>query len=536
MRAMFWIAPLLLLLSGIACSSAGPVAPSNNEGRPVSGGTFKVAASQPFDFDLSYTGSNSGAIYLKEAYSTVLRLKTGPDIGFNQVEIEPSLAERWEIAPDAKTFTFHLRKGIKYANLPPVNGRELTSADVKFSYEYSARTGEFAKLQASTFAYMFEGLESIQATDPYIVVVKFKEGFAPFLSYVASSDNPIMPREIYAQDGHFKDRVVGTGPFQLDVAASLPNARQIMKKNPTYFEQGKPYLDQVDNIIIADEATRLGAFASKQLDYYGESVDAGVTAEVKRAVPSAFEYEFLSTPRILALNFQRPPLNNPQVRKAISLGIDRDELIKVQGGGKGEWGVAMTNIFNDLFTPQEVKAIVRQDVEEAKRLLQQAGFGQGFQAELIFNAEGADSRAAQLYQSQLKKIGVNITLKPLESAEVTRRRRAKDLDMLVLVEAQRIDLDGQLFLATYTGGGFNYNNVSDAKADKLILAQRSEVDPAKRRELLRELIRYLNESALQIPTYRVGTSLIWHPYVRGFYQSADRRTQGVKTDVWLANQ
>lgn len=533
MLRKLWVA--LVVVMALACTAAQPAAQAPGaDDQPRYGGTFNVSTTtDPFDFDFSYTGSNSGAVYVREAYMTLLRLKTGPDIGFSEVNIEPLLAERWEVTSDAKTSTFHLRKGVKYADLPPVNGREITAADVKFSFEYTSRTGEFAKLSASTFAYMFEGLESIQTPDPYTVVVKFKEGFAPFLSYAASSDNPIMPREIYGQDGHFKDRVVGSGPFQLDVAASLPNSRLVMKKNPTYFEEGRPYLDQVHHLVVTDEATRLAAFVSKQIDYYGGTVDAQVAEEVKRTVPNAVEYGFASTPRILALNFQRPPLNDLRVRKAISLAIDRDELIKI-AGGRGEWAVSMTNIFTDLFTQQEIKSIIKQDPEEARRLLQQAGYSQGLQLELIFNAEGADSRAAQLYQAQLKKVGINIVLAPLESAEVTRRRRAKALDLLVLVEAQRIDLDGQLFLASYTGGGFNYNNISDSKADAMILAQRSEVDPAKRREILRELIRYLNESGLQIPTYRVGESLLWHPYVKGFFQSADRRTQGVKTNVWLA--
>jgi peptide/nickel transport system substrate-binding protein len=172
---------------------------------PKSGGVFNVPVTDDIqDMDMSYTGStNTNATPIKLGYSYLMRMKTSPDIAYSENVIEPLLAERWEVSPDASTYTFYLRKGVKFADLPPVNGRELTAEDVKWSFEYSSRTGAVkdAGLRRAQYGFLFEGMESITVVDPYTVSVKFEKGFAPFLTYAASSDNLIMPHEIYDEAG-----------------------------------------------------------------------------------------------------------------------------------------------------------------------------------------------------------------------------------------------------------------------------------------------------------------------------------------------
>ena len=176
----------------------------------------------PWDWDISYNKASPNGKGVSLAYDSLLAFKYGTDLEFNQLIVQPDLAERWEVSPDAKTFTFHLRKGVKFQDLPPVNGRELTSADVKFSFEYRTRSGEFAdkKLPAAELRYMFEGMDRVETPDAHTAVVHFKEPFVPFLSYAASDWNPILPREIFDRDGHFKEAIVGTSALMLDAAAS----------------------------------------------------------------------------------------------------------------------------------------------------------------------------------------------------------------------------------------------------------------------------------------------------------------------------
>ena len=127
-------------------------------------------------------------------------VKLGPSVDFNDVQLVPLLAEKWEISPDAKTYTFQLRKGVKFQNLPPVNGREFTSDDVKFSYEYSSRTGQFkeSKLPPGKFVQYFEGLEKIETPDANTAVLHLKSG-NPDLLFQLGHGTAIMvePRSAY---------------------------------------------------------------------------------------------------------------------------------------------------------------------------------------------------------------------------------------------------------------------------------------------------------------------------------------------------
>jgi ABC-type transport system substrate-binding protein len=530
-----------IVMASLACTSSAPQAgPGQQSTQPVAGGIFRApVGDDPFDYDMTYVGSsNTNPYVIKNAYASLLRFKVGDDIQFSQAIVEPYLAERWEVSPDVKTYTFHLRKDVKYANIPPVNGRAFTADDVKWTFEYVSRTGALKdkKLPVARYDFFYEGMESITTPDQYTVVVKFKDAFAPFLNYAASSDNPMMPKEIFDSDGHYKDKVAGMGPFQIDNAQSQKGTRAVMKKNPNFFLSGRPYLDEYHMIVLKEEATEIAAYQTKQIEYYGGGRNPSVSDRVRGLVPDSKVIEFQSTPAIIALNFKRPPLDNIKVRQAFSLALDRDDLIKGVAGGQGSWALAFSNVRSDLFTQQEIKSFIKYDPEAAKKLLAEAGFANGFNAEMIWGS-GADESIdieAQLIQAQMKKVGINITLRPLDSNEMTRRRRAFDCDICLLSEAQRADLDGQLFLAAYTGGPSNYNQIADPKADAMIQAQRKEGNPEKRTQILKDVLRYLNESGDVVASFSVKQQVLIHPYVHGFYQNADFRTQGVITDTWLA--
>ena len=528
-----------LCMLALGCTAPQPATQTGKSDTPVYGGTFNVPQPQdPFDFDMSYTGSsNANPLFIKSAYTSLMRMKTGPDIKFSQGVVEPLLAERWEVSPDATTFTFYLKKGVKFANIAPVSGREVTAADVKWSFEYMSRTGALkdAKIPASQFNWMFEGLQSVTTPDTYTVVVKFSDGFAPFVNYAASSDNLVMPKEIYEADGHFKDRVIGSGPFQLDPTTVQKGSSWTMKKNPTYFEEGKPYLEAIKVILVKDEATEQAAFRSKQIDYIAAS-EYRAAEEVKGMVPDAQMLEIRSTPVRFDLNLKRPPLDNFKVRKAISLAMDRDESNRVMEGGRSGWALAGTNVFDDLFSQEEIKTFVKYDIAEAKKLLTEAGHPNGVSiGQMVYsNADQWTIKGAELVQSQLKKAGINMELKPVDSNEHATLRRSKTFDILYLSEAQRADLDSSLHLMVHPQGSFNYASIDDPKITTLLAAQRKEINPEKRKELLRELLKYANESATLIPVWRRITFMFMQPYVKGWYHQADYRTVGSMHSTYLA--
>ena len=182
---------------------------------PKRGGTFRLALqSDPVTgFDPHQTISFVTMVPLSFAYSRLVKVKAGPSVKPGTYPIEPDLAESWT-QPTDTTYVFKLKKGVRWHPKPPVNGRELTAADIKWTYEYWARSGQFKdkNLPTAQYGWFFEGMRSIETPDPYTVVVRFEQPFVPFINYTASYWNPIVPHEIYDQDGNLKSRMIGTGP------------------------------------------------------------------------------------------------------------------------------------------------------------------------------------------------------------------------------------------------------------------------------------------------------------------------------------
>ncbi len=281
----------------VACGTISTPRPEPSAGAPPkAGGVLSIPIPQdPFDWDpitLAKPGSQGG---LGLATNTLVGVQVGPDIAFTDSILKPALAERWDVSADARTFTFHLRPGVKFAGAPPMAGRDLTSADVKFSLEYLGRFGEFKGKGSSQVVDFLQGITAVDTPDPSTAVVQFSEPFVPFLSYAAAEWLPILPREIYSQDGHFKDHIAGTGPYQLDQAASQKGSRWVWRKNTGYWEAGKPYLDEVRWVVLPNDASQLAAFQTKQVDVlgYGDKIRYKRAQELRKASPEALWAEYI---------------------------------------------------------------------------------------------------------------------------------------------------------------------------------------------------------------------------------------------------
>ena len=374
----------------------------------------------------------------------------------------------------------------------------MTSDDVKWSFEYWSRTGQFAdkKLAPAQFSWFFEGLDSVQAPDPQTVVVKFKKPFAPFLSYAASDYNPVVPHEIYDKAGNLKDAIVGTGPYQLDATASQKGSKWVWKKNSSYWRSGMPYIDEVDWLVLSDTSTALAAFRTKQLDWIGANIlTFEQAAELKKTAPDATQYANLSiTPLVIYMNTRVAPLNDVRVRQAIGFGVDRDEFIKTMSGGQGAWSLA--GAFPDTFTQDEIKKLVKHDPQQAKQLLNAAGFGNGLDLEFIYpGKEYGDIYISemQLLQSQMQKIGINLKLKSVEKDDFSNAKKASRYVITIQPKGDlQGDVDAYAFASFYSSSKDNYTGSKDPKLDQMLEAQREEADPTKRKELVREAVKYIN--------------------------------------------
>ncbi len=533
---------VMLMAAGCAAPQAAGPPQVAQEQQPKYGGVLSVTnESDPFDFDMSYGGkttTNSESIAL--VYESLLAFKNGPEIKHTEAVLLPELAERWEVSPDARAFTFHLKKGVRFPDEGPVNGRELISPDVKWSYQYWSRSGQFVekKLPPSQIDFMFEGLDAVETPDAYTAVVRFKEPFSPFLSYTASNWNPIVPKEIYEADGHLKNRMAGTGPFRLNVEASQKGTRWMFEKNSAYRDPGRPYLNQIRRLVLADDATERAAFQTQQLDILGSGrsgADYNDAMELKKAMPSAVVQEFLQ-PKGYHLYFtgaRRGPFDDVRVRRAFALAIDRDEMNRVMSGGRGAW--AATGAWPGLFTDEETRQLMRHDPDEARRLLREASFPFDWVLEWtnVIESKVANETIIPLVQSQLSKIGVKSELKLIPRAIQRQRKYAGDydLDMDFATGALEADFDSLLFGGYYSKSALNWSHLNDPELDKLLFAQRQETDAAKRRELHRTVVRRIVDQAWGVDIIFPVKAAVIQPYVRNYYAHFARHDTPVH--VWL---
>ena len=508
-----------------ACGSKGKgqssTLRSSAAGQPKSGGQLTVRElSDPFDWDLSYVGrSIPNSDGLGWAYESLLTFKTGPDLKYDQLVLQPRLAEKWE-TPDGQTYTYHLRNGLKFANLPPLNGRDLTSADVQWSYEYWTRTGPFKdkKLPPAEYASLFEGINSIETPDPSTLVLHFQAPFAPFLNYSASPYIPIVPHEIYDQDGNLQKRVVGSGPWQLDEASSQKGTRWVWKKNPAYWDAPRPYLDQITWLIIPDDAAGIAAFKAKQLDILGGPTQSFPPDIAQTLGSDVVPYEYVDTaPQHLYMNVRTAPLNDLRIRQAISLSLDRDEFIKTMTNGKGTWALAGAQ--SDTYTQQEIRQMMKYDPAQAKQLVAAAGYPNGVDIEFIYTADKGSGYVTeiQLFQSQMKKGGVNVTLKALDKNDESTRKKKGDFQLDISTKALSEDVDSYLYAIFYPNSPQNYAGVNDPQLSDLLVAQRREVDATKRRDIVRQAVKRINvDEVWALALYYASNQQFWQPRLKNY--------------------
>jgi len=516
----WWVAGAGLAL--LACTAPQAVqAPSGGEvDAPKFGGVLNTVGQDFSDFDMVYQGRTVENVRDHGlVYDRLLAYKKGPGVEFVSQILEPELAERWEVSSDARVFTYYLRPGVKFADVPPVNGRELASADVKWSMEYYSRTGEYKdkKLPISQIEALYEGLDAIETPDRSTVRVRFKEPFAPFLNYSASQWMPIAARETFKAD-ESPPRIatlVGTGPYIIDTKNSLKDNRWVFTKHPTYWGGPKPYLDSIRRLIIPDESTRKAAFQTKQIDILASSGQYQSAQEIKQNNPEAIKQQALNPGhRNLFISQLRPgPTQDIRVRRAISLAMDRDEYNKVWSEGNGTW--ALTGSFPGLFTDAEAHEMLKYDPEQAKRLLAEAGYASGLKLEFLPPA--AVDPSEELIQAQLKRVGIDVffTIAPREQNRA--RLYAGEFDLRLVGGGSTGDGDFDSYqFAYHSASPQNWSQIRDPELDKLVVAQRREADPQKRRETQRAVVRRINDMAWN-PGYIFAPTVVFsHPYVKNF--------------------
>ena len=227
---------------------------------PKRGGILRVRGYDPVHFDHHLTANVKTNTTLSFIYSRLVRHKVGAEVKPGTFIVEPDLAERWE-APDDTTYVFSLRKGVRWHNKPPLNGRELVAEDVKFTFD------RFLKEKGNQDRELLESVDRVEVVDRYTVKFLLKQPYVWLINTLAYPRSMwIIAPEVVDQFGDLKkpEAAIGTGPFLLE--RYEPNVKTVFKRNPGYFRTGQPWVDGVEWLVLEDPSSGLAMYRTGQID------------------------------------------------------------------------------------------------------------------------------------------------------------------------------------------------------------------------------------------------------------------------------
>ena len=508
-------------MTGLAAGGTR-VAWAQDKSEAKRGGTLVVRSGPLRGIDPHLETWGAALQVIHQTYNALLKFN------HDGTKILPDLAESWEQKDDV-TYSFKLRQGVRFHNVPPVNGRELTSEDVKYSIERQM-TDQPGKFQ---HAYFFLGkLASIQTPDKYTIVFKTKEPYAPFLNYIANPWTVIVAREVVEKHGDLQRHAIGTGPFLMQEYRREQEA--VFVKNSNYFKKGLPYLDEVRLQYVIDPVAATAAFRGQQTDIsYLEFADVpsikASNAKIKVAEITTMFPIVLRTRPYDEQRPLKPPFTEKKVRQAIQAAIKQEEFIEIVRSG---WGATMTGPIPTYRKPWALPASARPefDLKKAKRLLTEAGYANGFETELIVGSPGDNVKSAQVVKDQLAKVGIQVNLKPMEMAQYYNKSYSYDYSMSV--HTALTGEEPEEAIRPYYGANATYYRWGNREIHRLIDEQAKILDLKKRVEMVHQIQRLLLDDAPNVFLYTPITHYGVQPWVKNYTVPINAYDQRYE-EIWL---
>jgi len=532
------------LLAAGGLSLAGTVlAPRRARAQaPRRGGTLSLRTWDPPHFDPFQTISYKTHIALSFTHSRLLKHKAGPQVAPGTFPVEGDLAESWT-QPNDTTYVFKLRRGVRWHNKPPVNGRELTADDVVFSVNH------FLTVKGNANAYMLRSVDKVEATDKYTVKFTLREPFAWFLDMVS---NPhavaIVAREVVEKYGDLKkvESVIGTGPWMLD--AYRPNVGLSFVRHPGYFLAGLPYIDRIEMTVDEDNASRMAAFLSGKYDIGWEfpgTINRTDWVQIKDTLkqkrPRLQTTEFPSPVMShISMRTDQKPFSDPRVRHAMSLAIDRQAIIDSPFEGVGVMNPPVPAALKEWSVPfdklGEGAKYYRHDPTEARRLLAAAGYPNGFPISMCFTNYGSTLLVdiTQLVQKDLKVVGIDARIDQKEyGAYIATCFYGKFDSTTFGPQTGFLEPDNFLVGQYYPDELKNQSHINDPVVADMLVRQRRTFDVAKRRELIHDIQRYLAKQQYYVQMPSGVYIAVWEGALKNYGPNMGYDYGGRLLAAWL---
>ncbi|HZV96966.1 MAG TPA: ABC transporter substrate-binding protein [Candidatus Nitrosocosmicus sp.] len=450
----------------------------------------------------------------------------------------PELAERWSWQDNYRNLVFFLRKNVKWHD-----GKPLTSRDVKYTFDVAREAPEApVKFRLSARKEWWANVEAIEAPETHTVVFRLKRPQPSLLLMLASGYSPIYPAHVPL--GELRQKCMGTGPFRFKEWQRGQSVE--LERNPDYFIPDRPYLDGIRYTVITERGTRLAALQAGRLDAFVPLEMTRAMAEAaKKSAPSLIITEVgQNGSDNVVLNHKRPPFDNPAVRRAVSLAMDRHGYVQsVRHGGAvvgaglmpkplGFWGLSDP----DLKTLPGYRNSAT-DKAEARRLLAGAGFGPGgkpLRVELATRTLSIYLDVASFVADQLHQVGIESTVKQMDSAAWFPALARRDFQIAANLTAGGFDDPDAYFVENYKcGSSRNYTDYCNEETDRLIDQQSQELDRTKRLRLVLDIQKRL-EADVARPMLGWRKEYFAHyPHVKNLVPHNALYNYGRMQDVWL---
>lgn len=428
--------------------------------------------------------------------------------------IVPDLATSWETKDGGRKLVFKTRDGVKWHD-----GKPFSAADVACTFDLIL-TPE--KLRRNPRSAWYGNLEKVTADSPSEVTFHLKQPQPSLLALLASGYTPIYPCHVPAAD--MRRKPVGTGPFKL--ADFKMNEGIKLVKNQDYWKPGRPYLDAIEFSIIADRSTRMLSFVAGKFDMtFPADVTVPLLKNIKRDAPQAqctMRESGVSTN--LIVNREVAPFDNPKVRRAMALTLDRDAFIRILSEGEGQMGGALLPPPDGVWGLPKEKlqgligyGDVEKAREEARALMKEAGYGPDKRLKLKVSTRNIATfkDPAVILIDQLKQIWIDGELEIIDTSVYYNRVFKKDYVVALNLTGSAVDdPDVTLFEGYACGSLRNYNNYCNPEMTKLFEEQSRETDRKKRQELVWEIDRKLQEDVARPIISHGRIAGCWHPQVK----------------------
>jgi peptide/nickel transport system substrate-binding protein len=504
---------------------------------PKQGGIFRIYhRDSPASASIHEEATYSTNIPFMPVFNNLVIYKQ--DVAQNSLDsIVPDLAESWEWGADNTTLTFKLREGVKWHD-----GKPFTSADVKCTFDMLMGKSP-QKFRKNPRKSWYDEVADVTTNGDFEASFKLKRPQPSLLALLASGYTPIYP--CHVSPAEMRTHPIGTGPLKF--VEFKTNESIKLTRNPDYWKKGLPHLDGIEFTIIPNRSTAILAFVAGKFDMtFPTEVSIPLLKDLKTQAPNAVcVVEPTNVNTNIIVNSSAPPFDNIDIRRAMALAIDRKAFISIMFEGKGDVGGTMLPAPAGLWAmPKEMLEQIpgygpdiNANREEARKLMQKAGYGPDKHLVVKVSTRNIPvyRDPAVILIDQLKSISIDAELEVVETANWFSKVARKDYALGLNLTGNAVDDPDQAFYENYAcGSERNYTNYCNKDIEKLFDAQSVETDVEKRKRLVWEIDKKLQDDVARPVIFHSRTGTCWQPYVKGVTIMVNSSYNGYRyEDVWL---